>query len=49
LINQNLHRNPVPLDHIQHRQMRLALPVTDWSPAAKLNAIFVCAAEFSDV
>ena len=49
MINQNLHRNPVPLDHIQHRQMRLALPVTDWSPAAKLNAIFVCAAEFSDV
>lgn len=49
MINQNLHRNPVPLDHIQHRQMRLALPVTDWSPAAKLNAIFVCGAEFSDV
>jgi hypothetical protein len=49
LINQNLHRNAVPLDHIQHRQMRVALPVTDWSPAAKLNALFVCAAEFSDV
>jgi hypothetical protein len=48
LINQNLHRNAVPLDSIQHRQLRLRLPVTDWSPAARLNAIFVAAAEFAD-
>jgi hypothetical protein len=49
LINQNLHRNPVPLDHVQHRQLRLGLPVTDWSVAARLNAIFVATAEFPDV
>ena len=49
MINQNLHRNPVPLDGAQHRQLRLKLPITDWSPADKLNAIFVATAEFSDV
>lgn len=49
MINQNLHRNPVPLDNVQHRQLRVALPVTDWAPAARLNAIFVCATEFTDV
>lgn len=48
MINQNLHRDPVPLDNVQHRQLRVALPVTDWSPAARLNAIFVCATEFTD-
>jgi hypothetical protein len=48
LINQNLHKNPVPLDSAQHRGLRLALPVTDWTPAARLNAIFVCATEFAD-
>jgi hypothetical protein len=49
VINQNLHRNPVPLDNVQHRQLRVALPVTDWAPASRLNAIFVCATEFTDV
>jgi SapC len=49
LINQNLHRNPVPLDSNQHRQMRVALPVTDWSVASRLNSIFVAGSEFSDV
>lgn len=49
MINQNLHRNPVPLDGVQHRQLRLELPVTDWSVAGKLNSIFVATAEFSDV
>lgn len=49
MINQNLHRNPVPLDSAQHRQLRLALPVTDWSVAGRLNAIFVAAGEFGEV
>jgi hypothetical protein len=49
LINQHLHRQPVALDSNQHRNLRLALPVNDWSVASKLNAIFVAAAEFSDV
>lgn len=49
MINQTLHRNPVPLDSAQHRELRLALPVTDWTVAAGLNAIFVAASEFADV
>lgn len=49
MINQNLHREPVPLDSIQHRQLRLKLPITDWSVARDLNAIFVAATEFPDV
>jgi hypothetical protein len=49
LINQNLHRQPAALDSAQHRQLKLRLPVTDWSVANRLNALFVAAAEFGDV
>ena len=49
MINQNLHRQPTALDSVKHRQLRLKLPVTDWSVADRLNAIFVAAAEFGDV
>lgn len=49
MINQNLHRQPTALDSAKHRQLRLKLPVTDWSVAGRLNAIFVAAAEFSEV
>ena len=49
MINQNLHRQPVPLDRDQHRNLMLEVPVTDWALAAKLNAMFVAAAEFGDV
>lgn len=48
MINQNLHRQPTPLDSTQHRQLKLRLPVADWSVARELNAIFVAAAEFGD-
>jgi hypothetical protein len=49
LITQNLHLNPVPLDSVQHRQLRLALPVGDWSVTGRLNSAFVATAEFADV
>ena len=49
MINQNLHRQPTALDSAQHRQLKLRLPVTDWSVANRLNALFVAAAEFGDV
>ncbi|MDP1650610.1 MAG: SapC family protein [Rubrivivax sp.] len=49
MINQNLHRQPSALDSAQHRQLKLRLPVTDWSLANGLNALFVAAAEFGDV
>jgi hypothetical protein len=48
MINQNLHRQPVPLDRELHRGLKLALPVTDWSLAGGLSAVFVAAAEFAD-
>lgn len=48
MINPNLHRQPVPLDTNQHRGVKLAVPITDWTLAAKLNAVFVAVTEFSD-
>jgi hypothetical protein len=49
MINQNLHLQAVPLDRNVHRDLTLQLPIADWAPAARLNAIFVAAAEFADV
>lgn len=48
MINQNLHRQPIALDSDKHRNLKLRLPITDWSVAKDLNAIFVAAAEFAD-
>lgn len=48
MINQLLHRQPTGLDSLAHRQMRLALPITDWTMSARLNSIFVAAAEFGE-
>ena len=48
MINQNLHREPTALDSAKHRQLKLKVPVTDWSVANRLNALFVAAAEFGD-
>lgn len=49
MIIQALHTSPVALDRDQHRGLKLQLPVTDWSVARQLNAIFVAAVEFADV
>jgi SapC len=49
LINPNLHRQPVALDSVQHRNLKLAAPITDWRMADRLNALFVAAVEFGDV
>jgi hypothetical protein len=49
LINQHLHRRPVPLDPTQHRELKVAFPQTDWSVASRLNSIFVAATEFGDI
>lgn len=48
MINQNLHRQPLALDSVQHRDLKLRVPVTDWSLASGLNAMFVAVSEFSD-
>jgi hypothetical protein len=49
MIVPELHRKPVPLDREKHRQTRVRLPVQDWSHATGLNALFVTAAEISNV
>lgn len=49
MINPLLHRQPVVVDRNLHRTTRLRLPVTDWSVAHQMNAVFVAAAEFGDV
>jgi len=49
VINQNLHVQPVALDSVPHRELKVTVPVADWSVASKLNALFVAAAEFGDV
>ena len=48
MINQNLHKQPVGLDLVQHRNLKLRVPITDWSVAKDLNALFVAATEFGD-
>ena len=48
MINQNLHKQPAALDLVQHRNLQLRVPITDWSVAKDLNALFVAATEFGD-
>ncbi len=48
MINPQLHREPTALDSRRHRDTTVRLPVTDWSVASRLNAVFVAAAEFAD-
>ncbi len=49
MINKNLHQQPIPLDRITHRSLRVQLPLADWGVAARLNSLFVAAVEFGDV
>jgi hypothetical protein len=48
MINQNLHKAPVPLDRDKHRKLRLDVKASDLSTVAKLNAFFIAAVEFAD-
>jgi hypothetical protein len=48
LINPNLHGKPTALDSVQHRPLKLDVPIRDWSIAHKLNAMFLAATEFGD-
>lgn len=48
MINQTLHRQPVALDRSEHRNLRIKLPVADWTLASSLNSMFVAAVEFGD-
>jgi len=49
MINALLHRQPVAVDRNDHRSLRLRVPVSDWSVASQLNAMFIAAVEFGDV
>ncbi len=49
MINQNLHKQLTALDSAEHRDVKLRVPITDWTVAKDLNALFVAAAEFGDV
>ena len=49
MIHPLLHRQAVPVDRDEHRTLRVKLPLTDWSVADKLNAIFISAVEFGDI
>jgi len=48
VINELLHRQVLPVDRDAHRQLRLRVPVADWSVAARLNSMFVAAVEFGE-
>lgn len=48
MINPNLYKKPVAIDSVQHRELKLAHPVRDWSVAADVNAMFIATAEFGD-
>lgn len=48
MINPNLHRQPVALDRIKHRQMRLDTSARDLGELRRMNAFFVAGAEFAD-
>jgi hypothetical protein len=45
MIIPELHKKPIGLDPVQHRSLALPVPLTDWSAAAVLSAIFLTAAE----
>lgn len=49
MINQNLHKKPAALDLVEHKKLKLQVPITDWGVAKDLNALFVAATEFADV
>jgi hypothetical protein len=49
VINQNLFKSPVAVDTTLHRDLKLAQGVSDWTVAARMNAVFVASVEFGDV
>jgi len=49
MIVEALYKNPMALDRVQHRGLRIKQPFTDYSRTRELNAMFVTAVEFADV
>lgn len=48
MINENLHKQPVALDRLQHRALRLDTHTRDLTTVKSLNAFFVTVAEFGE-
>jgi len=48
MINQNLHKQPVPLDSVKHRNLKLDVDARNMANVAALNAFFVAGTEFGD-
>ena len=48
MINENLHKKPVALDRIKHRDTRLDVTARDLSDLRKMSAFFVATVEFAD-
>ncbi|MEK8025371.1 MAG: hypothetical protein RLY78_642 [Pseudomonadota bacterium] len=48
MLNEQLHRQPVALDRIQHRTLKLDAAQRDLTPMRGLNAFFVASTEFAD-
>jgi len=48
MINENLHKKPVALDRVKHRDTKLSLNTRDLSTVSQLNAFFVAGTEFTD-
>lgn len=48
MINENLHKKPVALDRVKHKDLKLDLNHRDLTTVGKLNAFFVAGTEFGD-
>ncbi|MDT7836156.1 SapC family protein [Aquabacterium sp. OR-4] len=48
MINENLHKKPVALDRVKHKDLKLDLQHRDLGTVGKLNAFFVAGTEFGD-
>ena len=48
MINENLHKKPVALDRVKHRDLKLDLSARDINTVSSLNAFFVAGTEFTD-
>ncbi len=48
MINENLHKKPVALDRVKHRDLKLDQTVRDMATIKTLNAFFVAGTEFGD-
>lgn len=49
MIHPNLYRQPVVLDSVTHRDLKIATPMSHWRAASEVHGIIIAAVEFADV